>query len=80
MSKLIPLLIFFLIFFRQGGSELSTFANYALSAMRVLSLVLSVVDGSGGSGPSNTERIDVGPAAAPSVKITNNILQYSLLL
>jgi hypothetical protein len=63
-----------LVIFRQGGGDLSTFASYALSAMKVLSLVLSVVDGSGGSGPSNTERIDVGPPAPPTVssKMTLN--------
>ncbi len=69
---------------RQGGSDLSSIANYAVSAMKMLSLIFSLVGGSG-SGSSNQERVDLGPEDAPTVKrlfkkMTCYIIQLVLIV
>ena len=59
------------IFFRQGGNDFNTLANYAASAIKMLSLVLTVVGGGSGGGqsPGSTDRIDPGTVAGSAVTI-----------
>jgi hypothetical protein len=48
--------------FRQDGTDLNTIANYAAQAIKMLSLIFTVV--SGGSSDSSSDRIDTGSLAA----------------
>ena len=59
-----------LLLFRQGGGDFNTIANYAASAIKMLSLILTVAGGGSGGGQSagTSERIDPGTVAGSGVR------------